>query len=78
MTVSGQNNEIWPFMKRKQVSANMTTSYNVQNLFSFPSDYVWGTLVIVQIFDLGFLTDLHNLGSGESKNTKLALCPGVC
>ena len=31
---------------------------------------IWGTLVIVQIFDFRFLEDLHVLGSRESKKKK--------
>ena len=43
---------------------------------SFPSYYVWGTLVIVQIFDFRFLADLHILGSGESKKHKISMVSG--
>ena len=43
--------------------------WNTIIFFNSPSYYVWGTLVIVQIFDFRFLSDL---GSGESKSTKLA------
>ena len=35
-----------------------------------------GILVIVQIFNCRFLAELHVLGSGESKNIKLARCSG--
>ena len=31
---------------------------------------VWGTLAIVQIFDLRLLADLHVLGLGEYKKTQ--------
>ena len=51
---------------------------NAEHLFSSPSSYyVWGTLVIVQIFDFRFLTDLHVLGLENPKNIKLAWRPGV-
>ena len=45
-------------------------SSRVQTIFSYLSYYVWGTLVIVQLFDLRFLADLHVLVSGESKKTQ--------
>ena len=44
---------------------------------SSPSYYVWGTWVIVQIFDFRFLADLQFWGLENLKNTKLAWCPGV-
>ena len=40
------------------------------------SYYVWGTLVIEQIFDIRFLTDLHVLGSGVSKKHKISMVSG--
>ena len=51
-------------------------SFNENDLstFSSPSYYVWGTLVIVQIFDFRFLADLHVLGVLENpKNTKISM-----
>ena len=44
--------------------------------FSSPSYYVWGALVIVQIFDFRFLADLHVWGSGESKKHKISMVSG--
>ena len=44
---------------------------------SSPLYYVWGTLVIVQTFDFRFLTDLHTLGSGESKKYKISMVSGA-
>ena len=44
--------------------------------FSSPSYYVWGTLEIVQNFDIRFLADLHVLGSGESKKHKISMVSG--
>ena len=41
--------------------------------FSSSSYFVWGILVIVQIFDFRFLAHLHILGSGESKNHKISM-----
>ena len=45
-------------------------------IFSSPSYYAWGTLVIVQIFDFRFLADLHVLGSEESKKRKISMVSG--
>ena len=47
------------------------------HIFSSPSYYVWGTLVVMQIFDFRFLADLHVYGLENPKNTKLTWCPGV-
>ena len=46
------------------------------NLVSSSSYSVWGTLVIVQIFDCRFLADLHVLGSLESKKHKISMMSG--
>ena len=43
---------------------------------SSPSYYVWGTLVIVQNFDVRFLANLHVLGSGDSKKHKISMVSG--
>ena len=43
---------------------------------SSSSQYVWGTLVIVQIFNFLFLVDLHVLGSEESKKRKFSMVSG--
>ena len=60
---------------------NISLSYiklnYVAQFFSSPSYYVWGTLVIVQIFDFRCLTDWHVLGSGESKKYKISMVSGV-
>ena len=45
-------------------------------IFSSPSYYVWGTLIIVQIFDFRFLADLRVLESGESKKHKTSMVSG--
>ena len=37
---------------------------------------IWGTLIIVQISDFQFLSDLHVLGSGESKEHKISMVSG--
>ena len=44
-------------------------------VFSSPSYYEWGALVIVQIFDFQFLADLHILESEKSKKHKISLVP---
>ena len=41
-----------------------------------PHTHVWRILVIEQIFDFQFLTDLHPLGSGESKKHKISMVSG--
>ena len=46
-------------------------------IFSSPSYYVWGTLVIMQIFDFRFWWIYAFWGSGESKKHKIRWCPGV-
>ena len=45
--------------------------------FSFPSCYVWGTLVIVQISNIRFLANLRVWGSGKSKKHKISIGAGV-
>ena len=52
-----------------EVSRSVCLSHDSVMLFSSPSYYVKGTLVIVKIFDFRFLVVLHGLGSGESKKT---------
>ena len=42
-------------------------------IFSSPSYYVWGTLIIVQIFVFRFFADLHVLESAESKKLKISM-----
>ena len=74
---------------KKSVWSNLSIFFSSQefklvvdiSLFSSTSYYVWGTLVIVQIFDFWFLADLHVLGSGESKQHKISMvsrCSLVC
>ena len=62
----------------KQIKfAIICTKIEYKNLFfSSPSCYLWGTLKNVQIFDFQFLTDLHVLGSGESKKHKSSMVSG--
>ena len=45
-------------------------------IISSPSYLYMGTLVIVQIFDFRFLTDLHVLGYGDSKKLKISMVSG--
>ena len=45
-------------------------------IFSSPSYYVWGTMIIAQIFDFRFLVDIHVLGFGESKKHKISNVSG--
>ena len=52
-----------------------TMLYNLP-FFSSPLYYVWETLVIVQIFDVWFLADLHVLESGEYKKHKISMVSG--
>ena len=59
--------------KRRWIIATNKTNVSP---FSSPLYYVWGTLVIMQIFDFRFL-DLHVLGSGKSKNQKISMMSGV-
>ena len=47
--------------------------YKKYSAISSPSYYVWGTLVIEQIFNFRFLADLHVLGSEESKICKISM-----
>ena len=51
--------------------------YCISFFFSSPSYYVWGTLVIAQIFDFRFLRIYTSWGLVNPNNTKLAWCPGV-
>ena len=66
----------------RETSTELETFMNIilQNFFysdySFPSYFVWGTLVSVQIFDSRFLTDLHDFGSRESERKKNSMVSG--
>ena len=42
-------------------------------IFNYPLYCIWGTLVIMQIFNIRFSAELHILGTGESKEHKIIM-----
>ena len=73
------DNEIHSNIKEHHLSKNHNKpDVDFPFLVIFPPSYsVWENLVIVQVSVFWFLTDLHDLGSGDSKKQKISIVCGV-